>query len=1033
MVKNILYKLSFIISFRTNLIIVFSFLIILNTSLPAQIHEGEDLLVFKKDINDGLSQNIVISLELDNRGLLWIGTLDGLNVFDGHEFDEIGQYYELKGPYNDYYDIYSLPDGRICTKRDDGFHTIELKGKKWKQDSIMKQLRAICPISEDIVVINKNGELAYESDGYKWKSPGNCIDDLSNYNPVLRSNGQFFYALYTNGEVVQFDQNLNCVAAINLSEYGSRFVDLEFVDNKIWVISISGAFVELSEDLSSVSNMSTLFGDYQIERFTDLAISGGMAYILADQMGLFVYDLELKAWSHRMVRLLENPQGENEYIIRMIIDEDRLYFGSTTNGLLIYDKEQINFYNIPEQDFYNSTIYDLKLPRKIVEYGNEIWISTTGQGLWRYNKASRKTDHFTVESHPEFMSSNSITQIAFLNEELWIGYNGLGLEISDPVELKRKRKVNLSNAEIYKNIIINDIFQDTQGDVWLATEEHGIYIKTKNKTLHINSENSGYNLNKVYNIDRINDKVIISNFNGSIFEANEFDNSILKKETTLTDFTLKCILQDDIGNIWLGTGGQGIIMLDKNWNPIDTFSTSTGDMLSDEMCILLQDELHNIWAGTNRGLVHFVQEDGEYRKDRIFLQDDGLKANEFMTGAYLNDSEGNLWMGNIDGVNYWQAKEIQKSNEQFSIYLKKVYTINDHQEDVFEGDVIEDFNKRKDLNFEFGTIGFSAQNNIKYRVKLAGLEDDWKLLGNRNFVNYNNLQSGAYTFQIQATNYDGVWNDSVSSWEFEIHQKFYEKWWFYLFLLLIVTGLYIYGARLYSHYKVDQAAKRSEQERELLKMEMRALRAQINPHFLFNTLSSINNFILKNERTIASQFLVKFARLIRLILNYNSKRTISLEEELSALELYIELEQMRLGESFDYFINTEIEYSLSDISIPPLILQPFVENAIWHGLMMKEGDQILELDFIQNEDRLEISIRDNGIGREKASKKREIEKTRSYGIDITNKRLDLWLSEFEKSASVNIIDLKDNENGSLGTEVVIKIPIIQVIPNPQNA
>ncbi|MDA9773478.1 histidine kinase [Saprospiraceae bacterium] len=1016
---------------------IFSLLTLLafwtSTSLSAQLAvEGEDYLVFKRNINDGLSQNFVISLAKDSQGMIWIGTLDGINMFDGKQFREMGQHNTVKGPFNDFYEIHPAGN-KIFTRRDDGFHQFELKDKIWSQDSILREADGMIYTKDGRTLLAINGLLHNYDKGDVKQSVDNCevISDQGNTTLVENTATNEIYSLSTSGLLTAYESNsLSCRKQTILEGFGNRTIDLILVRDKIWAITSGSSILQINADLEVEEEIKLSYNGTGVESLVDLEILDDKVFVAADQDGVFQYDITSSIWTHKMVRLADNPQGEHEYIIKILVVDNRVYFGSTTNGLLIYDPQQINFYRIPEINVYNSTIYDLKLPRKIIEDNQDnIWISTTGQGLWKYDKTAKTTVQYTQESHPDFMNSNGIRQIKFINNKLWLGYNGKGVDVINTSTMSKEKSFPLEIEGFSPFVIINDIYEDPYGDVWIATDEQGLFIIGRDGVKHFHKDNSELEENRIYNIRFFEDELLLASFEGNIYTADMESNSIIKKNINdgQGGFNIKCLEKDADGNIWIGTGGQGIIVLDNNWKSIDTFSIATGDLLSDELCIIQKDAKDNMWAASNKGLVKFVNEKGHYINERIYLTADGLQSNEFMTGAYLIDDENKIWMGNINGINYWNPDEMDNSKEDYPLYLLSAEFDNELQENIFSGQELGAFNKgTESISFLFSTIGFVAQDNISYMVKLDGYEDSWRNLGNRNFMTYTNIPAGKYSFQLRSTNYDGVWSEKTYSWPLEIKENLLDKWWFYFGLLALLSFLGFNLARWYSDYRIKQGVENSMKQRERLEMEMRALRAQINPHFLFNTLSSINNFILKNEKTIASQYLVKFSRLIRKILNYNSSKIISLEEELAALELYIELEQMRLGDSFDYFVNNQLQLNLSKIKLPPLILQPVVENAIWHGLTHKEGNQILTIDIQRkNAENLLVVVRDNGIGREQAAKIKGAGKSRSYGMEITSKRMKLWFEKenLDLQDFIEFNDLKSEDGVALGTEVFITIPL----------
>lgn len=237
--------------------------------------------------------------------------------------------------------------------------------------------------------------------------------------------------------------------------------------------------------------------------------------------------------------------------------------------------------------------------------------------------------------------------------------------------------------------------------------------------------------------------------------------------------------------------------------------------------------------------------------------------------------------------------------------------------------------------------------------------------------------------------------------------------------------------------KLESDKQQAELRQQASELEMQALRAQMSPHFIFNCLSSINRFILKHESEAASNYLTRFSRLIRLVLSNSKKPLISLEDELEMISLYIEMERLRFNNSFDFTINIKDEVDTSSISIPPLLLQPFAENAIWHGLMNKEGHGQLDMSFSSDESILTCTITDNGVGRQKAEafKSKKDLKRKSLGLQITRDRLAKLNRESNHDTFFTIEDLYDEDGVAAGTKVILKIRLeyaIQEVSVEQN-
>ena len=266
-----------------------------------------------------------------------------------------------------------------------------------------------------------------------------------------------------------------------------------------------------------------------------------------------------------------------------------------------------------------------------------------------------------------------------------------------------------------------------------------------------------------------------------------------------------------------------------------------------------------------------------------------------------------------------------------------------------------------------------------------------------------------------------------------IEQLKKEKQWLSIGIILLATTVASFLAFIWVQRKsiarkklLQQqglALKEAENEKRITGLEMMALRSQMNPHFIFNCLNSINRFVLRNDTEAASGYLTKFSKLMRMVLENSKQTLIPLEEEVKCLELYIQMEQFRCKNSFTYYVKYHDGVNTEEAMIPPLLLQPFVENAIWHGVNPKEGDGRIGIEFFQKEEALYCVIKDNGIGRKKASelKSQLAENHKSMGLQITKERLAMIGEQQSSESPVQIEDLYDKNGFVAGTKVTIKI------------
>lgn len=248
---------------------------------------------------------------------------------------------------------------------------------------------------------------------------------------------------------------------------------------------------------------------------------------------------------------------------------------------------------------------------------------------------------------------------------------------------------------------------------------------------------------------------------------------------------------------------------------------------------------------------------------------------------------------------------------------------------------------------------------------------------------------------------------------------FWETWWFLLIVGLLAA---LIGYKMYEYVtKFEQ--KKNELNAKLIQSKLIALRSQMNPHFMFNSLNSIQDFIIHSDKKAANKYLSKFSKLMRSILSMSDKESVSLSEEVKTLDIYLQLEGLRFSENFEYEINVADNISPDKYYLPPMILQPYVENAIKHGLLHKKGMKVLKVDFTIKDKKLHCRIEDNGVGRKESAliKSRNVQIHQSKGMSVTAERLDLLNNFFKDQLSVEIKDLYTDSGIASGTLVTVEI------------
>lgn len=437
---------------------------------------------------------------------------------------------------------------------------------------------------------------------------------------------------------------------------------------------------------------------------------------------------------------------------------------------------------------------------------------------------------------------------------------------------------------------------------------------------------------------------------------------------------------------------------------------------------------------TNLGLLRYNSLSHEIdlfdQKEGFVFKDRELKI--FVAECMTPTREGKIIYGSRKGIHIFDPNELEKNQSLPLPYIRNI-DINDVP---IQPDSAFFFKKNYQLDagqyyvsFDFSALAKSNVEKRKYMHKLEGVDKEWHTLRDRNSISYPNLKGGNYTFKLKVGDEKGVWNPEITAINFKISKFWYDT---YLARAFGITCL-ICLAILWYHYKVKRAIEKEQMkttfEKQLAEVKMNALTAQMNPHFIFNSLNSIDYFIIKNQSEQASEYLNRFSRLIRLILNNSRSNYISLKEDLDALKLYIEIESLRFDNKFTYEVKASQNLDPELIQVPPMLFQPYVENAIWHGLMQKDGPGNIDVTVRWDENKEIIigTIIDDGIGRKKAmklkSKGASRKKSKSMGMQITQDKIEALNFLHDIKASVQIHDLFDEAGEASGTKVILEIPV----------
>ncbi|MCE3294612.1 MAG: ypdA 2 [Crocinitomicaceae bacterium] len=471
------------------------------------------------------------------------------------------------------------------------------------------------------------------------------------------------------------------------------------------------------------------------------------------------------------------------------------------------------------------------------------------------------------------------------------------------------------------------------------------------------------------------------------------------------NFRIDDIIAGDSG-LWLSTFGKGMMYYDKKEKL--TFFDKKKGLLSNYIRYVYADSCGNLWIASNEGL------------SRLKLNHKNKIINYAYVGGYdlgqinkILRSGNNLYLTTTKGLYEFPVEKLFKRNRQLPVYIIAARSKNGTL--VLENTKLDPGDDQ--IKIDFLAVNYASSDKSVYYYMIRGFEDSWHKTVNTSLT-INKLPPGDYCFIVKTD------SNSHATLRFSIRYPLWQRWWFICFMLLTLVFL-VY---LFFRYRTRKI-KQEEQEKyniqvQIAGLQANVIRAQMNPHFMFNALNSIQGFILANENKQASFYLGKFSSLLRKIIQASRHDFVTVKEELRLLQDYIEIEQMRCDYSFECEIKMD-DRDVPGTRIPAMIIQPFVENAILHGLGPLENRKgKLSISFTKNEENIICTVTDNGIGRGRAReiKQKKIRYHQSASIKLTENRINLYNKLYKTESRISIIDLYDENKAPAGTRVEIFIP-----------
>jgi len=677
--------------------------------------------------------------------------------------------------------------------------------------------------------------------------------------------------------------------------------------------------------------------------------------------------------------------------------EGNMWIGTNEEGVLIVPSLEVNILNAENGAIPNDQVFDLYVDAE----QNRLLIGQKDAFLSIVNPNGQ------VNSQKLPSSGRVLSMFRDIDQNLWINTDGNTL-------LQKAGQANYQSFIGGEKVMISD----QKGNLWrgrsnstqIVSLDSGIYDKDglmRFKGINVITNERTYAL-----LEDFNKAIWIGTTNGIY----RYDNQLTKllNEDQDTPYNVSDFYQTPDSSIWASVYGDGVLRI-RNQKVERQFTTANG--LTSNNCKKLEYKDGWLWIATSNGVNKLNIQTNEIQVMNI---SDGLPSKDISDIAFWEDK---VWIATSKGVTSFP--------ETFNHYNTIPPTIEIEAFKIWERDttILDRYDLPFDQNnilIEFVGFGYKSRGTMKYRYQLSGVDPNWVETTARS-VRYPKLNPGKYSFSVYSVNEDGVSSSVPVTIEIEIAPPWWQTWWFRFFAGVVILG----GAYALIRWRFDQirAQEKVKQQylEELNELENRALRLQMNPHFIYNTLNAIQYFLSNNEEKPAMLYLSRFAKLIRMIFEQSKKKTIFLDEELDFLKMYLNLEQLRFRDkiSVQMEIDQEVEDQKEEIKIPPLLIQPIIENAFKHGLFQKQGHGIVKIHFFQRNDFLHCSVEDNGVGRQNTVGKGEW-RTKYYqpsGLATTSERLRRTNTERgeEDEGHVEITDLFDGSGNPSGTRVEIKI------------
>jgi ligand-binding sensor domain-containing protein len=1026
-------------------------------------------------LEDGLSEAEVYHMIKDVKGFLWVGSLNGLNRFDGSRFKIF--FHDPDNPStisgNVIYGLIEDSLHNIWIGTDKGLSRYDIRADTFTNFISSQRNRNVIGVlyatrnevyclSPDFQLsmynvhsFKKKNLLKFTSDDKITVTQPNFFDTATNDLWLTHGGGGLLQVSLKDGKKQNYDWP--CYKKILHHDHGSPGLCYDKKRNSLWINSPDGLIeftladkqfhrVDAFNDWVNLKDYHTLGGGPRLD-------TTGRVWVSTNPKGIIIYDPSDESVTLPFNNHPDVQKEVSDEILCLYIDRENIawtgYWSRKGFYQLIPHSSVVTRYAFDSVKFWYNSVGNFMN----ADHG-KLWIGTS-QGLNIFDPHTGLFEILRKKDLPG-INSNVILPVAIdtIRKKAWllapsVDTTQFGSLYEMDISTKKCRPV-IFKDHLNQTISPADFFIIPEMGIFSVTPFRNRCIVTAirdSREVIFMVDNEGSVAKEILSFPRGTHYPFITTDEEHFLFMRGFDavgnfsfsdraGKWVRITTPFDSIKYNRIVYNKSDLSYWVIAFQQLIHYDKSFKLIKKYTLKNG-LPEFEIYGLGPDNKGNIWFNTDRSIYQLNITTG---KVTMLSEKDGLMRqnySEWGEELRVKDDKGNIYFpAGFFGNGFDKVSPEKFISSPSFVYVKSI-AVNQQPLPLPKGvDNINELSLRyfeNNISIETGIIDYYSKGQSRIRYKLEGVDTNWQYAPAYYTIRYERLPPRKYKLVMQASNAANEFIGPEKIISMHITPAFWDTWWFRITAAACLIALFYGIMRWRIQQKFRLQLERSEKETQVAELkqkstelEMQALRAQMNPHFIFNSLNSINRFILKNERTQASEYLTKFSKLVRLILQNSQASLITLDSELESLQLYLNLEALRFNYHFDYKISVPKDMDISALQVPPLILQPYVENAIWHGLMHKEEKGQLDVEVSEEDDHLYFKITDNGIGREKAAalSSKSATKHKSMGLRITAHRIAIIQNSQTMGSPVTINDLVNADGSAAGTEVIIKMPVI---------